>query len=79
MLNNRIIIYAFRYALGRQTGSVSDVCDCIKENVDSFKSWELQQIINEIKEYEEMHNGKLGMECDKQTWYNLIEWLEERI
>ena len=78
MLNNRIIIYAFRYALGRQTGSVSDVCDCIKENVDSFKSWELQQIIKEIKEYEEMY-GKLGMECDKREWYNLIEWLEERI
>jgi len=78
MLENRIIIYAFRYALGRQTGSVSDVCDCIKENVDSFKSWELQQIIKEIKEYEEMY-GKLGMECDRQIWYNLIEWLEERI
>ncbi len=78
MLNNRIIIYAFRYALGRMSGSASDVCDCIKENVDSFKSWELKQIIEEIKQYEEMY-GKLGMDCDKQTWYNLIEFLEERI
>ena len=78
MLNNRIIIYAFRYALGRQTGSVSDVCDCIKENVDSFKSWELKQIIEEIKQHEELY-GNLGMKCDRDTWYDLIEFLDGRI
>ena len=78
MLENRIIIYAFRYALGRMSGSVSDVCDCIKENVDSFKSWELQQIIEEIKQYEELY-GNLGQECDRQQWYDLIKFLEEMI
>ena len=78
MLENRIIIYAFRYALGRMSGSVSDVCDCIKENVDNFKSWELKQIIEEIKQHEELY-GNLGMKCDRDTWYELIEWLEERI
>lgn len=78
MLENRIIIYAFRYALGRMSGSVSDVCDCIKENVDNFKSWELKQIVDEIKQHEELY-GNLGQECDKQQWYNLIEFLKERI
>jgi hypothetical protein len=67
-----IIMYAFRYALGRRTGAPTTISAAIRRNIDSFKEWELRQIIKEIVEYED-YIGSLGDDCDKVVWMDLIE------
>ena len=73
-----VLMYAFRYALGRQTGAPDTISDAIRRNVEEFKEWELKQIVEEIKGHEE-YVCNLGMDCDKATWYSLIEFIEEHL
>lgn len=75
---NRIIVYAFRYALGRSTGSVDDVISTIKENVDNFKGWELKQIQEEILQYKELYGG-IGDQPYEDMWLQFVGWLENKI
>jgi len=67
-----IIMYAFRYALGRKTGAPSTITAAIRRNIVHFKPWELAQIVREIVEYEEFY-GDLGDDCDQEVWYDLIK------
>ena len=73
-----IIMYAFRYALGRKTGAPSTICEAILRNITSFKEWELTQITKEILEHEE-YFGTLGDDCDKEVWYHLIETINNHL
>jgi hypothetical protein len=66
-----ILMYAFRYALGRKTGAPSTISTEISRNIAQFKPWELKQIVKEILEHEE-YFGDLGDDCDKEEWRNLI-------
>ena len=66
-----IIMYAFRYALGRRTGAPTTISAAIRRNIDSFKEWELKQIIKEILEHEEYFSS-LGDACDEEVWRDLI-------
>ena len=66
-----ILMYAFRYALGRKTGAPSTISTAISRNIVQFKPWELKQIVKEILEYEE-YFGDLGDNCDEREWYGLI-------
>ena len=77
IVNNRIMIYAFRYSMNRSSCAPSDVQEAILDNVDSFKGYELKQIIDEIKQHEELYG--LGMKCDRDGWYAFIEKLETLI
>jgi len=61
-----VLMYAFRYALGRQTGAPYDISNAIHKNIEHFKDWQLKQIIKEIHDHEEFI-GNLGMDCDKAT------------
>lgn len=47
--DNSLLIYAFRYALGRQTYAVDDVILAIHENIDILTDKEKQIIIKEIE------------------------------
>lgn len=70
-----ILMYAFRYALGRTTYAVSDVVKLIGEGRDHFKDWERDKICKEILEYEEYH-GTLGTDMETKMWYDLIVKLQ---
>lgn len=61
-----ILFYAFRYALGRATYAVSDVVEALIL-VEPKLSWRTkEQIANEI---EKAHNeDNLGHDCDKELW-----------
>jgi hypothetical protein len=52
-----IILYAFRYALGRQSYSVSDVAEIIVKNKDKLSIMSKNIIIKEINELFERHDG----------------------
>ena len=70
-----ILHYAFRYALGRMTLAPSEVSDAIKENIKLFTDYELNLIIKEI--YDADDEGRIGMNIDRETWYDLVGFIEE--
>jgi len=71
-----ILIYAIRYALGRQTFAPSTTIENVKENIDLFTINDLKIIIRDIISQE--YYG-YGMECDKQNWLGFKEYLEIEI
>jgi len=73
-----IIMYAFRYALGRKTGAPSTASSAILRNIDKFKEWELTQIRHEILQHREYH-GDLGDNCDEEVWYTLIKAINNHL
>jgi len=48
-VTNRILTYAFRYSLRRQTSALSDCIEAIQDNISNFKDWEFNTIISDIK------------------------------
>lgn len=69
-----LFIAAFRYALGRRSYITSAISDIIQNNVDVLTDNTVNLIIKEIRECE-----NLGMDCDKEVWMYLAEFLEERV
>jgi hypothetical protein len=49
-VDDEIIFYAFRYALGRQTYAVSSVVECIENNWPALRENTKEKIHREIKE-----------------------------
>lgn len=64
-----ILIYAFRYALGRMTGAPTDVVEAILENKDKLDIWQQVQIYTDIRKAEK--ENRLGQDCDKEVWLRL--------
>ncbi len=64
-----ILIYAFRYALGRMSYSVSTVRDEIVRNWRNLSEADRKLYQREIQEA--IDHGAAGMECDARTW-NMI-------
>lgn len=72
-----ILIYAFRYALGRKTYAVSVMCELLKENWDKLADHTKDSIKKEIISHEELY-GDLGHDCDKDEWYSLLKYEGEK-
>lgn len=71
-MDNEILIYAFRYALGRSTYATGTVQRAINENWNSMESHERQLIQREILEAKERDG--LGMkEIDAPGWLAILE------
>lgn len=69
-----IILCAFRYAIGRMTYVTDVVPEFIENNIDDILTKDINIMIREIDEYGQYERG-LGMECDKQNWLRLREFL----
>jgi len=65
-VNEEMIMYAFRYALGRMTYAVSTVSDYLIQFWHRFKPHTREQIIKEIEEA--IGRNQAGMECDVVRW-----------
>lgn len=72
---NTIMVYAFRYALGRRTYAVSDVCKFIEQHVNELTEKDRDLIIREINTAS-LGNG-LGDACDSKMWWDLEKHLKE--
>ena len=73
-----LLIYAFRYVLGRRTYAVSTVIDLLKSNWDIISEGDKQLYIKEIKEYKELYGERgLGDSCDIKCWNSILE-LEDK-
>lgn len=68
-----ILFWAFRYALGRMTYVVGDVGDHIIRYADVLSVNFKKNVIHEIREKE--YKNELGMECDKTKWLEVKQVL----
>lgn len=74
-----IVICAVRYALGRMTYIVGEVCNYVASKKDSLSQQCINIIIRDIEEDLELcrQMGRtLGMECDEQKWIGLVKCLK---
>ena len=71
-----ILIYAERYALGRRTFAVTDVCDYIKPLIPKLSKSTLVALNNDLQAVSDQVSrtgidGLWGMDCDKREWLQL--------
>ncbi len=72
-----VILYAFRYALGRHTYSVADMTETILNNKDKLSDNSKHIIVKEINEYFQRYEGiDLIHECDKNAWKQVADALK---
>lgn len=71
-----ILVYAMRYALGRQTYAPSTVLDNIQHNIDLFSANDLKLLIRDI---DKQKNYGYGMECDEKLWLGLRAYLQNEL
>ena len=69
-VNEDMVVYAFRYALGRMTYSVGTVSDYLIENWHRFGNFTREQIIIDIKEA--IEKGEAGMQMDVDIWKRVL-------
>jgi len=72
---NTLAFYAFRYALGRMTYAVSDVCEILLANKDKIDPYNKELMIKEIKYA--IKTKHAGWECDVKDWEQVMEALDE--
>lgn len=75
-----ILICAVRYALGRMSYVVSDVCRYAASQKDKLSKNCINVIVRDIEEELEFYHRAghtLGMECDEKQWLNLRDILKE--
>lgn len=73
LVDKNILIFAFRYALGRQTFAPSIVVENIQNNIHKLDNNIIDIMLKDIEE----HPFSLGMDCDRRTWANLVDFLNE--
>ena len=73
---NWLIIFAFRYALGRRSMAPSVVSDLIRINRGEITEMTIKAIIHEINYA--YKNGLLGDRCDIEEWLSLKKELENK-
>ena len=75
-----ILVCAVRYALGRMSYTVNDVCEYVKAKRKGLSQYCINIIIRDIEEeIERYHNAChiLGDLCDERDWFELLQILKE--
>jgi hypothetical protein len=70
-----VILFAFRYALGRMTYAPYDVIRAVKNHSDILSQNTKNLIVKEIKERVSQGMKGLGWDCDARAWIELVEFL----
>lgn len=70
VVTENTLMWAFRYALGRKTGAVSDVVDTLKMNWSKLSHNTQEQIKQEIGIAISLE--KAGMDCDIKEWESIL-------
>lgn len=71
IVSENMIMWAFRYALGRRTGAVSDVADNLKMNWDKLEQFTRDQIKKEIQIA--IDKREAGDDCDIKRWEEILK------
>lgn len=70
VVSNDMVVFAFRYALGRQTAAVSIVVNEITKLWPELSQFDRSQIKREI--IQAMKTGDAGDACDVRQWETLL-------
>lgn len=70
-----LLIYAFRYALGRKTYAVSTVANIIKDSWNKLSENDKKLIRREIDEA--LATGAAGHDMDRQQWQSIMKMEKE--
>lgn len=54
-MDSTIILYALRYATGKQNQELPNVAKCIKDNMQEMSCEDLKEILEELKAYYSKH------------------------
>lgn len=71
LVNNHMVAFAFRYALGRQTGAVSIVVEALTKHWPRLSRFDRDQFKKEIVRAIKM--GEAGSDCDIQQWQTILQ------
>ena len=77
-----MLLWCFRYALGRQTYAPSDVAGWWYRWTDVLPSEYLRQCAEDVAREDRVYTGGihgLGHECDQRTWRELAAWCREEL
>ena len=72
MKNELILVFAFRYALGRMSAAPSIVIRELKVNWSEIKTYTKEQIQEDIRDA--IKRNMAGMACDVKSWNEVLEW-----
>ena len=75
-MDREILIYAFRYALGRCSMAPLTVRDAIKEHYDVLTDYDVKLIIRVIDQA--IDSDMAGMACDVMTWISVKNFLKNK-
>lgn len=85
-VSSDILIYAFRYAIGRQTYAPLIIQETIQANLDNLETWILSKMIDEINYAEKLGEVNIdsdinifGDETNRKIWENIRSDLEDEI
>jgi len=70
-VDENIIMYSFRYCLGRKTSAVSEMADYLFDNWDKLRPFTQNQMQEEIKYA--IKRGYAGMDCDVIEWKKILD------
>jgi hypothetical protein len=73
-VDREILLFAFRYSLGRMSYAPAVITDNIKLNINNISTEDIEVYIKEINEYE-----NYGMEMDRQHWLNFKDYLQREL
>ncbi len=68
---NDVIVYAFRYALGRKTYAVQDMSSILIKHKDNISHNSKFVICRDIKRA--INNKEIGMSFDQKSWIDVLE------
>ena len=71
LVSENMMMWAFRYALGRMTGAVDDVCMHLKNNWKDLEPFTQNQIQDEIRTA--IERGQAGHQCDVENWEEILK------
>lgn len=72
MVDEDMIMWAFRYALGRRTGAVYSVIEHLKEYWSELEPFTQDQIKREINDAIRLY--RTGDECDTDAWMEVLDY-----
>ena len=66
-----VLIYAFRYSIGRMSFAPHTIVEILKKNWDMLSHADKLLFQREIRE--EAARDNLGMDCDKNEWLSILD------
>ena len=70
-----LLFYSFRYAIGRMTYVVGDICDLLIKHKDKLSKMTKELIIKDI--LTALHRDMAGREWDRDQWEILVYKLQQ--